>query len=89
MTLALQSTARATTTTTQNNDKTEDTRGQIERALDKAIESLDVEDSVSWIWEEQETSEQEDLALGYVLGYLACTAHNIIFQKKVWKKARS
>jgi hypothetical protein len=64
----------------------EDMRGQIERALDKAVKSLDVEDSVGWIWDEQKISSFEDLALGYVLGYIACTAHNIIFQGKVWKK---
>jgi hypothetical protein len=66
----------------------EDTRGQIEGALDKAIKNLDVEDSVSWIWEEQRISEEQDLALGYVLGYLACTAHNIVFREKVWKKTK-
>jgi hypothetical protein len=67
----------------------EDTRGQIEHALDKAIRSLNVEESVGWISQEQEISSFEDLALGYVLGYLACSARDVIFNEKVWKKAGS
>jgi hypothetical protein len=84
--------------TKQVNKMDNETRGFIEKELDKIINSLSREDStkdiVEWIMSDlvdslladygQEIKSSEDLAVGYVLGYLARVCHQILLDKK-WK----
>lgn len=68
----------------------EETRGLVESGLDYAIKNLDVERSVSWIdrWVDKEhpISSIQDLALGYVLGYLSRYAQDVVCDQIKWKE---
>lgn len=55
-------------------------RGQIEKNLDHAITSLDIRKILKWLSDSDmiEMESKDVLALGYVLGYLSSTAHEIL-----------
>jgi hypothetical protein len=79
-----------------------ETRGLIEKELDQIIGRLNSEDStkniVEWIMNDlmdefsadygQEIKSSEDLAIGYILGYLARVCHQIILDRKSKDKVK-
>ncbi len=77
------------------------TRGQIENSIDEGIRKLSLKSSaqsiVNWVMTDiadfikdatHETSSAEDLAVGYVLGYLSRVAHQIILDS-LYKQQQS
>jgi hypothetical protein len=65
-------------------------RGQIEKALDRTIASLDVREILKWLSDSDmiEMESKDVLALGYVLGYLSSSARGILSDQRFAKESQ-
>jgi len=63
-----------------------ETRGLIEKALDRMIEETDTTDRIRWVLREISVHSQEDFALGYLIGDLLRYAVQMGWAKKVFRK---